>query len=95
VRFCNPDANDWSIYEDGVEIGRLYEDRQASRPENRWFWSIRVMGPARFRVRTDNGPPRSSRQRLISQAAWDAFKDFQGVDGGPQNLSAPRRPSLA
>jgi hypothetical protein len=26
------------IYEDGVQIGRLYEDRQASRPENRWFW---------------------------------------------------------
>jgi hypothetical protein len=38
VRFCKPDANDWSIYEDGVEIGRLYEDQQASRPENRWFW---------------------------------------------------------
>jgi hypothetical protein len=24
----NPHRNDWSIHEDGVEIGRLYEDRQ-------------------------------------------------------------------
>jgi hypothetical protein len=50
----DPNANDWSIHEDCAEIGRLYEDRQASRPENRWFSSITVMGPARFRVRTDN-----------------------------------------
>jgi hypothetical protein len=36
----NPHRNDWSIHEDGVEIGRLYEDLQGSRPEIRWFWSI-------------------------------------------------------
>jgi hypothetical protein len=42
----DPDANDWSIHEDGQEIGRLYEDRTA-RAELTWFWSITVMGPAR------------------------------------------------
>ena len=24
----NPDASDWSVHEDGAEIGRFYEDRQ-------------------------------------------------------------------
>ena len=33
----DPDRNDWSIHEDGQEIGRLYEDLTASRPEIAWF----------------------------------------------------------
>jgi hypothetical protein len=49
----NPNANDWSIHEDGVEIGRLYEDSTATRPELAWFGAIIVMGPARYKVRTD------------------------------------------
>jgi hypothetical protein len=39
-----PDANDRTISRTEEEIGRLYEDDTASRPENRWFWSITVMG---------------------------------------------------
>jgi hypothetical protein len=70
----NPDANDWSIYEDGTQIGRLYEDRQTSRPENRWFWSITVMGPARFRVRTDSRAATLDQAKADFQAAWVAFK---------------------
>jgi hypothetical protein len=70
----NPDRNDWSIYEDGVEIGRLYEDRQTTQPENRWFWSITVMGPARFRVRTDSWAATIEQAKTDFQVAWDAFK---------------------
>jgi hypothetical protein len=76
----DPNANDWSIYEDGAEIGRLYEDRQANRPENRWFWSITVMGPARFRVRTDSRAATLDQAKADFQAAWHAFKAFQDVD---------------
>jgi hypothetical protein len=35
----DPNAKDWSIHEDGQEIGRLYRDEAASRPEVQWFWS--------------------------------------------------------
>jgi len=38
----DPNANDWSIYEDGVQIGRLYADLQASRPE--WTYPDLVDG---------------------------------------------------
>jgi hypothetical protein len=41
----DPDDQDWTVHDAGAEIGRLYEDLQTSRPENRWFWSITVMGP--------------------------------------------------
>jgi hypothetical protein len=70
----DPNANDWSIYEDGAQIGRLYEDRQASRPETRWFWSITVMGPARFRVRTDGRAATLEQAKADFQDALDAFK---------------------
>jgi hypothetical protein len=61
-----PDRNDWSIYEDGQEIGRLYEDPTATRPEIAWFWSIIVMGKVHQRVsrRTDaDARPRRSLRR--------------------------------
>jgi hypothetical protein len=48
-----PTVMTWSIHEDGQEIGRLYEDTTATRPELTWFRSIIVMGPARHIVRTD------------------------------------------
>jgi hypothetical protein len=35
----DPDANDWSVYEDGVEIGRIYEDLAVCRPQARWLWA--------------------------------------------------------
>jgi hypothetical protein len=45
----DPNAKDWSIHEEGEEIGRLYEDPTATGPEIASFWSIIIMGPARNR----------------------------------------------
>lgn len=70
----DPTRNDWSIHEDGQEIGRLYEDLTASRPELRWFWSITVMGPARQRVRTDGRAPTLEDAKAQFAAAWKAFQ---------------------
>jgi hypothetical protein len=81
-RSSNPDRNDWIIHEDGVEIGRLYEDLQASRPEIRWFWSITVMGPARFRVRTGNRAATLDQAKADFQAAWAVFKAANTTAGG-------------
>jgi hypothetical protein len=34
------DHQDWTVFEDGKEVGRIYEDRLASTPaELRWFWA--------------------------------------------------------
>jgi hypothetical protein len=71
-------ANDWSIHDDGEEIGRLYEDLTPTRPELTWFWSIIVMGPARQRVRTDGRAPTLEEAKADFQAAWHAFKAWPG-----------------
>jgi len=36
------DQLDYTVFEDGRAIGRMYEDKQ-TRPELRWFWSITVI----------------------------------------------------
>jgi hypothetical protein len=36
-----PDANDWTIHDDGMMVGRIYEDHAAHLPEGRWFWALR------------------------------------------------------
>ena len=64
----------WSIHEDGQEIGRLYEDPTALRPENAWFWSIIVMGPPRHRTKTDGRAPTLEDAKAQFAAAWEAFK---------------------
>ena len=54
---CPPDfqhLKDYSVYEDGTEIGRMYEAHAPARPDLAWLWSITVLGPARNRgMKTD------------------------------------------
>ena len=38
---------DYSVYDDGREIGRIYEVHAPTRPEAAWTWSIIVMGEAK------------------------------------------------
>jgi hypothetical protein len=70
----DPNAKDRSIHEDGQEIGRLYKDPTATRPELTWFWSIIVLGPARQRVKTDGRASTLEEAKAQFAAAWNAFK---------------------
>ena len=46
------DRFDYTVFEDGRPIGRMYEDRHAP-PELRWFWSITVYVDPKLGIRTD------------------------------------------
>ena len=48
------DQLDYTVIEDGREIGRLYEDRN-TQPELRWFWSITRGQPSGYRDTWQNG----------------------------------------
>ena len=39
---------DWTVLDDGQEVGRIYDDGSASAPpaELRWFWSIVPTSPS-------------------------------------------------
>ena len=65
---------DWSVYEDGQDIGRLCEQHAPSRPELAWYWSITVMGPARDRVRTEGHAPTLEQAKVDFRTHWEAFK---------------------
>jgi hypothetical protein len=43
---------DWSVIEDGEEIGCIYQVRAPSRPEQAWFWSITALTPNSLAVPT-------------------------------------------
>ena len=70
----DPNRQDWSIHEDGAEIGRLYEDLQARDPENRWYWSITLMGPARARCQCEGREPMLERAKAGFRRALERFK---------------------
>jgi hypothetical protein len=38
------DAKDYTVHEDGAEVGRIYEDRRAHLASNRWFWAHNLTG---------------------------------------------------
>jgi hypothetical protein len=61
-----PHLRDWSVYEDGQDIGRLREEHAPSRPELAWYWSITVMAPPAIACAPTATRRRSSRQRPIS-----------------------------
>ena len=70
----DPNRQDWSILEDGAEIGRLYEDLQNTFAENRWYWCIQVMGPARFRCQCEGRAPTLELAKAGFRAALQRFK---------------------
>jgi hypothetical protein len=65
---------DWSVYEDGQEIGRLREEHAPARPERAWYWSITVLGPGRGRVRTEGHAETLEQAKGDFRAHWEAFK---------------------
>jgi hypothetical protein len=79
------DRQDWTLYEDGRPIGRIYEDASASTPpELRWFWSIievvRVPGVVtpRAAVRRSQGHvPRQLDESKSGRLTTDAFQDHR------------------
>ena len=87
----DPNRHDWTVHEDGEQIGRLYEDVNATRPENQWFWSIQVMGPARDRVQTDGRAPTLEQAKADFRIAWENFKainvDPVNPGSGPKIVS--------
>jgi hypothetical protein len=85
------DANDWSIREDGQEIGRLYEDPAATRPELTWFWSTIVIGKARRRVKTDERAATLEDAKAQFAANWEAFRWRAELASGHRSVTVTAR----
>jgi hypothetical protein len=68
------DRQDWTIFDDGAPVGRIYENAGASTPADlRWFWSITVYVHPRAGIVTNGKVPtldeaKSSSRRLAGVA---------------------------
>jgi hypothetical protein len=70
----NLQREDYSVREFGVEIGQVYEDLTAARPESIWFWSIMVLGPGRSRIKKFGRAPSLAEAQAQFSESWQEFK---------------------
>ena len=76
------DRFDYTVFEEGRPIGRLYEDRHAP-PELRWFWSITVYVDPKFGIRTDD------RTATLDHAKEQFRRSWERVRAHPSPNQAP------
>ena len=83
------DRQDWTIFEDGKAVGRIYEDASASAPADlRWFWSVIVYVDPRAGVRTSGKVAALDEAKAEFEAAWRRWLDHsttcqQGIRASP------------
>jgi hypothetical protein len=65
------DRKDWTIFDDGKPIGRIYEDASASTPaELRWFWSVTVYVNPKAGIVTSEKVPTLAVGKAQLETAW-------------------------
>ena len=70
------DRQDWTIFDAGKPVGRIYEDATAGTPaELRWFWSVIVYVDPRAGVRTSGKVAALDEAKAEFEAAWRRWLD--------------------
>jgi hypothetical protein len=70
------DQLDYTVIEDGREIGRMYEDRHG-RPELRWFWSITVYVDPKLGIRMDGRTTTLENAKEQFRRSWERMRAIQ------------------
>ena len=83
------DRQDWTIFDDGKPVGRVYEDAGASTPaELRWFWSITVYVDPMAGIVTSGKVPTLDAAKAQFEASWRRWLDWAKVIGDAAALAA-------
>jgi hypothetical protein len=78
------DRQDWTIFDDGEPVGRIYEDATAGTPvELRWFWSVTVYVHPRAGIVTSGKVPTLEAAKAQFEASWRRWLDWAKVIGMP------------
>jgi hypothetical protein len=77
-----PNANDWTILNDGVVVGRIYENHAAHLPEGRWFWALNeAAGDAhQAGVRTSGRAATLGGAKTAFRASLDGYRAWLARD---------------
>jgi hypothetical protein len=65
---------DWEVWEDGQEIGRIYEVPAANDAALACFWAFNLMGPARGHVKTHGNAPTFEAAKIDFKRWLEAFR---------------------
>ena len=76
------DRIDYTVIEDGREIGRMYEDRHAP-PELRWFWSITVYVDPKLGIRTDGSTTTLDNAKEQFRRSWERVRAIPPAANAP------------
>jgi hypothetical protein len=69
--------SDWTIFDDGKPVGRIYEDTSASTSADlRWCWSIRTY-PDYPGIRTSGRVPTLGQAKAEWLHSWTAWRKAQ------------------
>ena len=71
---------DYTVYDHGRAIGRIYEDR-ATRPALRWFWSITMIGARHTGIRTDGCTATLEQAKAELRANWRRWLVWARLEG--------------
>jgi len=78
---------DYTIYDHGRAIGRIYEDR-ATRPGLRWFWSITMFGARNAGIRTDGCAPTLEQAKAEFDESWRKWLVRAGLEDFGRELDS-------
>ena len=66
---------DWTMLDDGREVGRIYEDGSISTPaELRWFWSVSLYVPPAAGIVTSGKVPTLDEAKTQFETAWQHWR---------------------
>jgi hypothetical protein len=63
---------DYTFHDDGLAIGRIYEDRLA-KPDRRWLWTITMIGALQAGIRTHGYAATLREAKANLQENWRQF----------------------
>jgi hypothetical protein len=69
---------DWTIFDEGKPVGRIYEDTSASTSADlRWCWSIRTYVQPNAGIRTGGRVPTLGQAKTEWLRSWIAWRKAQ------------------
>jgi hypothetical protein len=67
-------VRDFTVYDDGRPVGRLYQAHTAAPPEIIWHWSITEYVEPRSGLRTSGSAETLDAAKAAFQARWDQWR---------------------
>jgi hypothetical protein len=74
--FAYAHLQDWTVFEGGQSVGRIYEQPAPARPDFAWVWSILVVDDPRSSVLTNGKAPTFEEAKADLATNWEAWMEW-------------------